>query len=174
MCSQTLCAARSASTPAKVSYSSMILAAQFEIRPPPYHAILLRNSLVGEVSHIFLLVLYWGIILRPQPPQTRQKSAAKLSSCPCFEAFVARILSRVLFIFFALYVVGGGHSRVSDLWVSNKHRKTYPVTRRCSSTLSLLETSKPRGDQKTDHEIQCVTKFLFCLEHAGVKASNEF
>ena len=41
--------------------------------------------------------------------------AAKLSSLPCFEAFGAIFCPDFVHIF-ALYVGGGGHSRVSDFW----------------------------------------------------------
>ena len=53
----------------------------------------------------------WGVILKPQPPHTRQKyeqtMAAKLSSLPCFEAFGV-IFSPDFCSCFCLVCGGGG------------------------------------------------------------------
>ena len=63
-------------------------------------------------------VQIWGIILQPQPPHTRQKKMNKNMATNCRVCLVLKQFGpyfvQISVHSFALYVGGGGHSRVSE------------------------------------------------------------
>ena len=78
-------------------------------------------SLTAKFCEAFVQLLWglgWEIILKPQPPHTRQKYEQKYgpetAEFALFSSILGLFLSRFLFIFLPCMWGGGGHSRISD------------------------------------------------------------